>query len=308
MSTIPDEIFGRTIQLFLVDGKPTGLRKASIHGWTGLVFLAGDAAFGAMTKRKEVNRTGVYILAGPDPEGTKPQKVYIGSANVVAERIINSSKKHGFWDVAVAVTTSDDDLSKGHAEYLEARLIELAGKSERVALDNIALPSAEDRRLPEADRANMEQFLANLKIVLPVVGIDMLKPQPSLLTTSTPKGAMPDEPVVFEIVHKKSGITAKMTEGDGEFVVLAGSQAIRDSGYAHSTYRDLKLELVKDGTLAELDGARYTFTKPHSFKFISAAAAVVLDRNSNGRVEWKRFGTGETYADWQQAQGEPIAL
>ena len=35
------ESFGRTIQLFLVDGKPTGLRKATIHGWTGLVFVSG---------------------------------------------------------------------------------------------------------------------------------------------------------------------------------------------------------------------------------------------------------------------------
>lgn len=29
------ETFGRTIQLFLVDGKPTGLRKATIHGGPG---------------------------------------------------------------------------------------------------------------------------------------------------------------------------------------------------------------------------------------------------------------------------------
>jgi len=28
-----DVTFGRTIQLFLVDGKPTGLRKVTIHDW-----------------------------------------------------------------------------------------------------------------------------------------------------------------------------------------------------------------------------------------------------------------------------------
>ena len=38
------ETFGRTIQLFLVDGKPTGLRKATIHGWTGLLFVSGASA------------------------------------------------------------------------------------------------------------------------------------------------------------------------------------------------------------------------------------------------------------------------
>lgn len=60
--------FGRTIQLFLVDGKPTGLRKATIHGWTGLLFVSGASAFGELAAREEVDRTGVYILSGPDPE------------------------------------------------------------------------------------------------------------------------------------------------------------------------------------------------------------------------------------------------
>lgn len=59
--------FGRTIQLFLVDGKPSGLQKATIHGWTGLLFVSGASAFGALTAREEVDRTGVYILSGARP-------------------------------------------------------------------------------------------------------------------------------------------------------------------------------------------------------------------------------------------------
>jgi len=31
------EVFGRTVQLFLVDGSPSGLIIASIHGWTSSV-------------------------------------------------------------------------------------------------------------------------------------------------------------------------------------------------------------------------------------------------------------------------------
>ncbi|WP_422395597.1 DUF4357 domain-containing protein [Roseovarius phycicola] len=44
------------------------------------------------------------------------------------------------------------------------------------------------------------------------------------------------------------------------------------------------------------------FTKPWSFNSPSAAAAVVLDRNSNGRLEWKVKGSKQTYHDWQQAE------
>ncbi|RME16316.1 MAG: GIY-YIG nuclease family protein, partial [Alphaproteobacteria bacterium] len=53
--------FGRTIQLFLVDGKPTGLRKATIHGWTGVVLVASQSTFPALTAREEIDRTGVYV-------------------------------------------------------------------------------------------------------------------------------------------------------------------------------------------------------------------------------------------------------
>jgi len=42
------ETFGRTIQRFLVDRKPTGLRKATIHGWTGLLFVSGASASAAV--------------------------------------------------------------------------------------------------------------------------------------------------------------------------------------------------------------------------------------------------------------------
>ena len=163
--------FGRTIQLFLVDGTPSGLRKATLHGWTGLIHVAGNASFSAMTARNEVDRSGIYVLWGPDPDQSGATRVYIGSANSVASRIKQSAEKRDFWETAIAVTTSDDDLSKGHAEYLEARLIELAAQAGRVVLDNSTQPDSGKRRLPEADRANMEQFLSNLRIVLPITGL-----------------------------------------------------------------------------------------------------------------------------------------
>ena len=85
------ETFGRTIQLFLVDGTPTGLRKATIHGWTGLTFVATGTTFAALTARPELDRTGIYILSGPDAEAVGGTRAYIGSANSVRERIKQSA-------------------------------------------------------------------------------------------------------------------------------------------------------------------------------------------------------------------------
>ncbi len=297
------ETFARTIQLFLVDGTPNGLRKATIHGWTGLIFVATTSTFAALTSRKELDRTGIYLLAGPDPDQEGVTRAYIGSANSVQERIKQSAKKRDFWEIAIAVTTSDDDLSKGHVEYLEARLIELATQAKRVALDNDSNPTSERRRLPEADQANMEQFLANLKIMLPVIGLDLLKPQPRATLVSTPVEQRISGEVKFEIRHK-TGVQAQAVEEDGEFIVLEGSQALFNTGFVQQSYGGLKIKLMDQGVLVQSsdDDTLLVFAKPYVFSSPSAAAAVVLDRNSNGRTEWKVQDSMQSYHDWQQTR------
>jgi uncharacterized protein DUF4357 len=300
----PVEAFGRTIQLFLIDGTPNGLIVASIHGWTGSVLVATQSTFAELLARPEVDRTGVYILFGPDPKDVLSMRAYVGEADSVRDRIAQSAGDRGFWETAVVITTSDEALTKGHVRYLEARLIEMAIGAGRVSLDNGQAPSAEKRRMPEADRANMEAFLANLKVILPVVGLDLLKPQP---VATRPTGVTAE--VQFEIRHK-SGVKAAGVEEEGEFVVLKESQALKDAGYqGGNSYGELKQELIAQGILStSADGKFYEFVRPYTFKSPSAAAAVVLDRNSNGRFEWKVVGSKLTYHQWQEEKAKTAEL
>ena len=111
--------------------------------------------------------------------------------------------------------------------------------------------------------------------------------------------------VQFEIRHK-SGVQATAVEEDGEFIVLEGSEALSGTGYVQQSYSGLKEKLITEGVLVPQDGPvgtnKMRFAAPWSFNSPSAAAAVVLDRNSNGRIEWKVRGANQTYHDWQQAQ------
>lgn len=297
---------GRTIQLYLVDGQPSGLIIASIHGWTGSVIVASQSTFSRLLARPEVGRAGVYLLFGPDPEDNLSTRAYIGEADSVRDRLPRSADQRTFWETAVVVTTSDEALTKGHVRYLEARLIELALAANRVRLDNGQAPGPEKRRMPEADRANMEAFLANLKVILPVVGLDLLKPRPIAVATLL-NGPVEDNPT-FEIRHK-SGVRATATEQDEEFIVLAGSQALKGNTYQGKNYGELKDGLIARGILRPTAGGKlFEFAEPYSFKSPSAAAAVVLDRNANGRLEWKLVGSRQTYHEWQeQAAGVRIA-
>src|SRR5690349_636621 len=106
------EAFGRTIQLFLVDGTPNGLIIASIHGWTGSVLVAAQSTFAKLLARPEVDRTGIYILFGPDPNDALSMRAYIGEADSVRERVTQSASERGFWETAAVITTSDEALSK----------------------------------------------------------------------------------------------------------------------------------------------------------------------------------------------------
>jgi hypothetical protein len=216
------------------------------------------------------------------------------------------SEKRGFWELAVVVTTSDEALTKGHVRYLEARLIEMTKTAGRVVLDNTQLPDADRRRLPEADRANMEAFLANLKVVLPIVGLDLLKPRPQGSIKVEASGSGPtatgSPQTRFEVRHK-SGIKAFAVEEAGEFVVLEGSEALKDAGYAHNSYAELKRKLIEDHILESApDGTKYRFTSAHPFQSPSAAGSVILDRNTNGRTRWFLVGSKLNYHEWQEGK------
>lgn len=62
--------------------------------------------------------------------------------------------------------------------------------------------------MPEADQANMEAFLANLKVILPVVGLDLLKARSKAVAKLVPVRAAEapssviDPQAMFEIRHR----------------------------------------------------------------------------------------------------------
>ena len=269
--------------------------------------IGSETSFASMTARAEIDRPGIYFLFGPNPGSDGGLRMYIGSANSVRKRIQESAGERAFWETAVAVVTSDDDLSKGHVEYLEARLIEMVASAGRVVLDNGTNPSIDRRRLPEADKANMEQFLANLQVILPVVGLNALKQQPrSVKKPPSEEEVLSPNATRFEIRHR-SKVSAEAVEEDDEFIVLEGSEALGDKEMSTSAYLKLREQLIDEGVLRREDSGWLRFTKSHSFPSPSAASAVILNRSSNGRLEWKVKGTSMSYGDWKRQAADVFA-
>ncbi len=73
-----------------------------------------------------------------------------------------------------------------------------------------------------------------------------------------------------------------------------------------SNYGRLHADLVSKGKIRRNpNGAELETDVP--FKSPSAAAAVVLGRQANGRLDWREQGTRKTYGDWQNQQLDAVA-
>jgi hypothetical protein len=273
--------------------------------WTGHVLVAPRSRIGEALKREEASRTGVYCLVGDDPEQPSKSLVYVGEADSVADRIrahVRDESKD-FWTRACFITSKDTNLTKAHARYIECRVIELARSADRANLANGNEPAV--KSLPESDIADMEFFLAQVQVVLPVVGLDFLRQSPSPITPSSPQPLSDAAagPVRLQLKSDAHGIEAHALEADGEITVLKGSGATVKEDYVANTYAVLRKQLIDEGRLRLAPAHdRYEFTEDVVFNSPSAAAAVIFNRNTNGRTAWRVTGTGVTLKEWQDAQ------
>jgi hypothetical protein len=279
---------GFSVRVFLPNGDPDGVKVVEKSNWTGCGLVIPRALFGEAKLRPEVNRTGVYLLVGPSESGALPQ-AYIGEGDPVRPRLEQHAKQKDFWTHAVIFTSKDQNLNKAHVQRLESRLVELAKSSKRCTLENANQPQPPS--LSEADTAEVEGFLDDLLLCLPVLGYGFFE-------TAPPKesGAVP-------LFVKAKGIEARGYESPKGFVVRAGSQAVRDEKQAASTptsVRDMRAELAKQGVLVE-KGIAYELSQDYTFSSPSMAAAVLLGRSANGRIEWKTV-KGKTLKSIQDAE------
>jgi hypothetical protein len=287
----------RSVRLFLADGVPQGVVVADVGNWSGKVLSAPRGRVLDLLKRSEASRTGVYILIGPNPDRPGGSLAYIGEADDIAARMRTHlrSEHKDFFDRLIIIVSSDGNLTKAHVRYIESQLIRLTREAGSIALTNDTLPDFQ--RLPEADIADMDYFVAQLRLVLPILGFDPFR---------GPRGHAGSIPIAVNDVvftFSTAGASAIAREADDGFIVLAGSTARRGATETFPAgYRALRDQLVADGRLVhDPTAGLYRFTSDTVFASPSAAASIVAARSASGPLEWKIRGTGQTYRDWRAA-------
>jgi hypothetical protein len=309
----------RSINIFLLDGDPNGIRVAQISMSTiQAVAFRRNKLREVRETFPEVERPGVYILIGEDDGEPDRQLAYIGESEAIGERLAywrsneNGRDAKTFWTDTVVLISKDENLTKSHARYVEACLIRAVGANPRWMLPNTKTPSLDAGKLPLQDRAAMDEFVDQTKTLVGALGSDLFremrgKPVQAVSGVNDTTGdTQPGGTDEVRFFFRGQGFSAEMKlSSSGDFVVLAQSKArVKTTATIPRGTRALRNTLLETGVLEE-DGDFLVFTSDYSFSSASAAAAAVIGASANGRIHWK-LPDGRTYADWEARQDNGV--
>ncbi len=308
----------RSINIFLLDGDPSGIRVAQISMSTiqAIAFRRNQLRRVRETF-PEIERPGVYILIGADENHQDRQLAYIGESEGVGARLSyhNSNEAgrdaKGFWTDTVVLISKDENLTKSHARYVESSLIRNIGGSIRWSIPNAKRPSDDAGKLPLQDRVDMDEFVDQTKTLVGALGWDLfrkMKGHAQEVSSPAMNVAQQADAVSAVFTFIGEGYAAKMVVGSsGEFVVTEGSKArARTTPTVPKGTVLLRETLLEKGVLRR-DGDFLVFTSSYSFPSPSSAASAVIGASANGRILWK-LPDGQTYAEWEAGQESPQPL
>ena len=267
----------QTIQFFLPQGEPRGIRIADITTRIVQAVLVPRSKLADAAKREEIKSVGVYFLVGEPEDATKPV-VYIGEAEDCYRRFLQHNASKDFWHTAVAIVSKTGSFTKAHAKYLEWHCIKKAKEVGRFSLAN-GNEGGEPFVL-EPMLADLMDAFDTLNILTSALGFPLFELRPQAA----------DEDV-FVLTGKDCGGRGQLVE-DG-FAVFTGSKARKAIVPSAAKWLEsIRQELMANGVLAE-DGNQLVFKEDYTFKTPSGAAMALLGRTANGWAEWKSK-SGET--------------
>jgi len=178
-------------------------------------------------------------------------------------------------------------------------LIQITKQVKRATIINNTNPDTTS--LPEPDIADMEYFLDQIRLILPVLGFNFINPLPNDIKKKDPAEEWSKSPI-FTMDY--SGATARAQEINGEFVVLEGSFSRKSHTKSLAdSYLHIRQRMLENGQLTDGPQEGYwVFSQNVPFQSPSTAANVVGGASLNGSQHWKVENTSLTYAKWSENQ------
>ena len=277
---------GKTIQIFLPDGNPRGVKVADITSRTVQVMFIPRAELDLAAKRQELSGVGVYFLIG-ETEDSGVKQVYVGEAEDCLARLKQHNKQKDFWSTALVGLSKTQYFTKSHVKYLEWHCHDAINAAGRFKLENSGVPTKSF--VSESMEADLLDNFETLKVLVSTLGyplFDQIKKS--------------GKQSILYCRGKDADARGEYTE-DG-LVVFSGSVVnLRETQSASSSLVNHRRSLVESGVLVSKDGKTYQFSRDYVFASPSMASSVVLARSSNGWNEWK-YADGRTLDEVHRQQ------
>lgn len=267
---------GKTIQIYLPDGNPRGIRLADITSRSILATLIPRSMLDTAQKRKELSNVGIYFLVGAE-EG-EDTRVYVGEAENVFNRLKQHNKKLDFWQKAIVITSKSQEFSKSHVKYLESLCCEEAKRINRFDLENSTAPKRP--HVSESVEDDLYDYFETLKVLVSTLGYPIFD-----------EFKIPSKSEILYLKSKDASATGEQTE-DG-FIVFKGSKCnLEETKSVRIWVATVRKELLEKNILKK-EGNVYVFTRDYQFRTPSGAGAAVAGRSINGWTAWK-YKNGKT--------------
>lgn len=260
----------QTIEIFLPDGNPRGVRIADMLSRTVKAVLFPRNQFEYILKRDELANVGFYFLFGKAEDGS--DLAYIGEAEDCAKRLKDHQQKKDFWNYAIAIVSKTNSLTKTHVKFLEYYSIQKAKEASRYKFENSVDPSRP--YVTESMEAEMIDCFETTKIYLSTLGFPLFDSISREVITHTSTD-------VF--ILKGNDMKAEGNMTNEGFVVFKGSQIHKKAGTSLNSSHLNLIEQLKQNCII----SNNIFNKDYIFSSPSTAATILLGRSSNGWIQWK---------------------
>ena len=267
--------YGKTIELFLVNGTADSLITAELSNWNGKAIKIPRIEV-ANCDRDDIKQVGVYFLLCQEDDGS--DSVYIGEAENVKERLVQhlrdyqADKEKYYWNTAIVFTGRD--LNKALIRYLENRFVEIARRSKRYIV--LTKNTYRNTVIKESQIAVMEEFIDNVKILINALGCKVFE---SYAQSDSPIVSSDDE--ILLLSTGSASATGKVTtEG---FVVFKGATINeKTSTKLGKGAQRLRQKILDSDKVKDLKT-----TEDILFSSSSAAADFILGYSASGPQTWK---------------------
>lgn len=268
--------YGKSIELFLVNGTADSLIIAELSNWNGKAIKIPRIEVSSCN-RDDITQAGVYFLLCKEDDGS--DSVYIGEAENVKDRLIQhlrdyqSEKEKYYWSTAVVFIGRD--LNKALIRYLENRFVEIARTSKRYLV--LTKNTYRNTVMKESQIAVMEEFVDNVKILINALGYKVLEP----FAQKDSSAATVDDELLY-ITSGSVNATGKVTaEG---FVVFAGA-TVNEKMSVKSLSAGMQKQRQKLFDSSKVNDL--VTTEDILFSSSSAAADFILGYSVSGPRTWK---------------------